>query len=390
MIEFCAIVEGPVSELGLYIHYPYCRKLCPYCDFAVAVAPRAGIPHQRYLEAVLAELAERAPALADRTLVSVYFGGGTPSLWPADCLAAVIRAARNQLAAAGELEITLEANPRDCTAETMAGWREAGVNRLSIGVQSVDSGELALLGRDHRQGDGRAALAAALGAGFRSISADVILGAPAGGRGLDSAVALAEAGPPHLSVYELTIEPATSFGKWRRSGRLVPTDDDRLAALYLEADRELTRRGYEHYEISSYARPGHRAVHNSLYWHGGDYLGIGAGAASFVRRPDGGGVRATNLRSAAAYLRARGDDRVAEVDPVAPAELAAEQLWLALRTRRGADPAAFAGSGRLLDQLLADRLVERVAGRIRPTIRGFLFHDRIARAIVGAGVGAER
>ncbi|MCB9565584.1 MAG: radical SAM family heme chaperone HemW, partial [Kofleriaceae bacterium] len=291
------------SDLGVYIHFPWCRKLCPYCDFAVMVAHHEP-PHEAYRDAVVAELAARAAAVEGRRLRSIYLGGGTPGLWRPDCVGDVVAAVLAAAAAPGPdaLEITIEVNPTDVTAARLAAWRDAGVNRVSIGVQSFDAAELAALGRDHWAGDGPRAVELALAAGLRSVSADLIAGTPAGlvaapsssppsssvaaARGAPAAsiAALIATGVPHASVYELTIEPRTRFGKLARRGALVPRPDDELAALYEANHRALEAAGLEHYEISSYARPGHRAVHNSLYWSGAEYLGLGAGAASFERR----------------------------------------------------------------------------------------------------------
>ena len=230
------------GALGVYIHVPWCRQLCPYCDFAVAMVGRAPIPHQRYLDAVLAELTERAPEVAGRRLVSIYFGGGTPSLWQPACLEAVVTAVKQVFAPdlAAELEVTLEANPQDCVPDRLAAWRAAGIDRLSIGVQSLEPEVLRALGRS-ALGDGPAALSAAAAAGFRRVSADLIFGVPRGARGggdvpgaagaLDRSVAaLADTGVGHLSVYELTIEDRTAFGKAVRAGRMAPLDDQQGSA----------------------------------------------------------------------------------------------------------------------------------------------------------------
>jgi putative oxygen-independent coproporphyrinogen III oxidase len=386
-------------ELGVYIHYPWCRRLCPYCDFPVLVArpqraeravstplgrEAAEPPHRAYLAAVLGELDERAPMFAGRTLRSIYFGGGTPSLWDPACLAEAIAAVIARFAAdPSTLEITVEANPADCTAERMAAWRAAGVNRLSIGVQSWDAGELAALGRDHAMGDGPAALAAARTAGFAALSADLILGAP-GAAPADpdaprpSVHAALATGVPHLSVYELTIEPATAFGKLARAGQLPVLAEDTLTRMYVATHEALTAGGFEHYEVSSYARPGHRAVHNSLYWRGVEYLGLGLGAASFHRDDAGGGARWVNSRQLAAYTSG-GAERVAEHTPLDAAELATDELWLAMRTRDGAPAAAL---GEVGPWLLDRGLGEAAGDRIRPTLRGFLFSDQIAARIV--------
>jgi oxygen-independent coproporphyrinogen III oxidase len=378
-----------VGPIGVYVHYPYCRSRCSYCDFAIAIAPEP--PHRTYLSAVLRELDDRAGEFARGELVSIYLGGGTPSLWPADCLSEAIAAVRLVFPSRREpLEVTLEANPTDCAEPNLGAWRRAGVTRLSIGVQSTDATELRTLGRDHRMGDGRAALLRAVGAGFKSVSADLILGVPGpedpSVRARRSLEEMTSAGPEHLSVYELTFEPATPLDARRRRGELAPVDEDALAELYAATHRELAARGYEHYEISSFARPGHRAVHNSLYWQGASYLGLGSGACSFLRATDGSGRRWRNHRSVGRYLAASGEDRVAECELQGPAEVAADRLWLGLRTSDGVDGGAFASRPRLLRWLLDSGLARTHGESIRPTLRGFLYADQVAqRAILDRG-----
>lgn len=377
-------------DLGVYIHFPWCRKLCPYCDFPVVVA-RGEPPHQAYLDAVLAELAERAPAYEGRTLRSIYFGGGTPSLWDPACLAAAIAAVRARFpAGAAPLEITVEANPVDCEPARLAAWRAAGVERLSIGVQSWAEDELAALGRDHRMGDGPAAIAAARAAGVEVVSADLILGAPGvapppPGVAPASVHAAIASGVEHLSVYELTIEDRTAFGQRARAGRLPMIGEDAMTELYLATHATLTAAGFEHYEISSYARPGRRAIHNGLYWRGAEFLGLGVGAASFWRRPDGGAQRSTNTRDLRGYL-AGGDGRVAERLDLDAAAVATDELWLAMRTLDGA-PEAELPPG-VTSWIVDAGLGERDRGRIRPTLRGFLFADQVAARIVAARADA--
>jgi putative oxygen-independent coproporphyrinogen III oxidase len=367
--------------LGVYLHFPWCRKLCPYCDFAVAIAVEP--PHDEYLAAIRAELAARAPELAGRELHTIYLGGGTPSWWRPDCVAAAIAAIRD--AFPGEpAEITIEANPTDCTPDRLAAWRAAGIERVSIGVQSLDPAELAVLGRDHRHGDGPAAIAAARAAGLASVSADFILGTPAAHSGATLA-ALADLAPDHLSVYELTIEERTAFGKRARAGRLLPLADDALAIAYVGAHELLAARGYEHYEVSSYARPGHRAIHNALYWSGDDYLGLGAGAASFLRAPDGTAQRWTNLRRARDYLAAPAGGRRDHVDALTADEVATDELWLAMRTSDGVAADRLAAWPALVERLVADGLAERRADHICPTLRGFLYADTVAARIVARG-----
>ncbi len=375
-------------DLGVYIHFPWCRALCPYCDFPVLVA-RAEPPHRAYLDAVLGELDQRGSELAGRTLCSIYLGGGTPSLWDPACIAELIaRVAAHWHADPSHLEITLETNPIDCSGPRMAAWRAGGVNRLSIGVQSWEAADLAALGRDHAMGDGPAAIEAAAGAGFAVISADLMLGAPGVSRdphqAPSSVGAAIDSGVAHVSVYELTIEPATTFGKRVRAGTLPVLPDDDLAQLYEATHHALTAAGFEHYEVSSYARPGRRAVHNSLYWQGAEYLGLGLGAASYLRDPDGGGaVRQVNSRQLARYLGG-GAARVAERTPLTAHEVATDELWLAMRTSVGAPAAAL---GAVATWMVAAGLGEIAGDRVHPTLRGFLFADQIAARVVSMRAG---
>lgn len=372
-----------VTDLGVYIHFPWCRKVCPYCDFAVEVG---AAPHEQYLEAVLAELAARSPQFSG-DLVSIYFGGGTPSIWRSDCIARAIAEVSRTFAAAGVREVTLEANPTDCTEANLAAWHAAGVNRLSIGVQSLVAEELAVLGRDHRFGDGPVALARVLASNHFAASCDFIIGTPtslarsrSSGGELAWLTQVANTGVDHLSVYELTIEDRTVFGKRVRAGSLVPTDEDTLADLYMRTHEALTSAGFEHYEISSYARPGKRAIHNALYWSGAPFLGLGVGAASLAVAADGSGERATNPRRAAQYLAAPGV--AADVVAIGPEAMRADRAWLGMRTIDGVAesdvPAAVVAWA--LDQGLA----ERAGSRIRPTLRGFMMADRIAARIAAA------
>ena len=378
-----------LADLGVYIHFPWCRKLCPYCDFAVAVCGERDPPHRAYLDAILTELGDRAQAWTDRRLVSIYFGGGTPSLWDSACIAEAIAAVRVAFPdRAVDIEVTLEANPTDCSVRALAGWRAAGINRLSIGTQAFDSPTLVTLGREHGAAQSRAAVEVALAAGFDSVSADVILGVPGAGArvsSLDPSVTFAaQSGCDHLSVYELTIEERTRFGRDAARGVFVPLDGDSLADLYISAHSWLTERGFDHYEISSYARPGRRAVHNSLYWRGAEYLGLGNSAASFRLGADGSGVRETNVRPAKQYLRAGVAQRIAVADQLTPVEVATDRIWLGMRTVDGVAEAAFEQLEGLVDGLISEGLAERRDGRIQPTLRGFLHADGIAGRVVAA------
>jgi coproporphyrinogen III oxidase-like Fe-S oxidoreductase len=270
-------------------------------------------------------------------------------------------------------ELTLEANPTDCTDANLAGWRDLGITRLSIGIQSYEPQTLVTLGRDHRFGDGRIAIDRALAAGFQ-VSADFILGVPGA-----TAFEL-DTRPQHLSIYELTIEDRTSFGQRVRDGRLVPVDEDTLTEIYLATHDRLLAAGYEHYEISSYARPGARAVHNSLYWRGEPYLGLGVGAASLELAASGDAIRATNPRRAKDYFA----NAPADTQPVTAREMAADRAWLGMRTSDGIPETALAAASGVADWLVSEGLADRRAGRICPTLRGFLLADRIASRIVQA------
>jgi oxygen-independent coproporphyrinogen III oxidase len=374
-----------VSGLGVYLHFPWCRKRCPYCDFAIEVGE---VPHEAYLDAVLQELDARAPAFSAASeggLVSIYLGGGTPSLWRADCIARAIAAIRARFGSAGASgaprEVTIEANPTDITPASLDAWQAAGIDRISIGVQSLEPAELVVLGRDHRFGDGPAAARRALAHGGFAISVDFILGVPSSQRAtVDSIRRIARLPIDHLSVYELTIEERTAFGQRVRDGRLVPLDEDALEQLYTEAHDALAGAGFEHYEISSYARPGRRAVHNARYWRGEPYLGLGVGAASLEVFADGSGARATNPRRAADYLAAPGAP--AEVTQIDPDAMAADRAWLGMRTSDGVPEAALAPARGVASWLVEAGLAERRDGRICPTLRGFLLADRIAARIV--------
>jgi putative oxygen-independent coproporphyrinogen III oxidase len=371
-------------ELGVYIHFPWCRRRCPYCDFAIAVAPDEKIPHEPYADAVLAELAARAGRFAGRRLVSIYFGGGTPALWRPDQIARVIGRVRETFDGGTDLEISVEANPNDATAAALAALRDAGVNRLSVGTQSFEDAELVQLGRDHDARHALTAVSLARAAGFRSVSLDLIYALP--GRSLadwERTLARAvELEPDHLSVYQLTVEPRTTFGAAARTGRLIPTEDDLAAEQFETAHRVLGQAGYEHYEVSSYARPGRRSRHNSLYWHGAAYLGLGNGAHSFLAGEEGG-TRWSNHRSVRRYLAGTAsegelaqDPLVAEVTTQDRRGLIEDAIWLGLRTSDGISRTLVDGK-RGLPRLLAAGLVEAVDDRIRPTAKGLLFADEI-------------
>lgn len=375
-----SLASAATPAFGIYIHFPWCRKLCPYCDFAVEVAREP--PHEAYADAVLHELRHRLRGYADRALTTIYFGGGTPSLWSQAALRRVLAGIKATVATEALQEVTLEANPIDCHSANLDGWAASGINRLSIGVQSTAPQDLVVLRRDHRLGDGEAAVVRAHAHGSFIVSADFIIGTPSGAPSTPAQwVPTVQAwGVPHVSVYELTIEARTSFGKRTRAGLMAPLDESVLTDLYCETHARLTTAGFEHYEISSYAKPGARAVHNALYWAGAAYLGVGVGAASLQLTEDGGGIRRTNPRRWAAYIAAQG--AAAEEVQVTASERAVEDLWLGLRTSDGVRKAALAPCGSLCEELCAQGLLAERGERVVPTLKGFLFADTIAAQIV--------
>lgn len=373
---------------GVYIHFPYCRKRCPYCDFAVHA--RARIPHEQYARAVVRELGDRAAAFAGRRLVSVYFGGGTPGLWRADCIGDVLRAVRQSFDSDGDVEVTVEANPDDLPRAQLDGLRAAGVTRLSLGVQSLEPKHLATLGRSHGRAEAERAVAEARAAGFARLSIDLMFGMPSQTlteleADLAGVLALE---PDHVSVYNLTIEDRTAFGGLMRAGLLSIPDSGVCAEMYERIDARLAAAGFGHYEISSWARAGRRAVHNTLYWTGGEYLGLGCSAHSFRRLPGGGGERSSVVRSVDEWLRAPSPATSEILDAAA---LEKEAVWLGLRLLDGVERAAHArlhgvdpvaAHADEVARLVAEGLVRVTPERLALTPRGVLFADEVGARFV--------
>jgi oxygen-independent coproporphyrinogen-3 oxidase len=365
--------------MHLYLHVPFCARRCTYCDFAIAV--RRETPAALYIAAVLGEWAQRRahPAWTQSPRIdSIYFGGGTPSRLPAEAIAALLARLQTDRPLAPGAEITLEANPDDVTPVAARAWRAAGVNRLSLGVQSFDD---RVLGWMHRTHDARAvpvAVSAARAAGFEEISLDLIFGLPGELQrdweaDLHRALAL---GPEHLSLYGLTTEPQTPLARWTERGLVRPADDGRYAAEYLAAHAALCAAGFEHYEVSNAARPGRRARHNSAYWSRAPYLGLGPSAHSAA-----GGERWWNLRDWTAYQRAIADGRewVAGHEIPEPASARLEELYLGLRTADGV-PAG------LVPEPTAAAWVRSgwaglAGGRLRLTVEGWLRLDALVAAV---------
>ncbi len=347
---------------SVYVHFPYCLAKCPYCDFTSYASRRDDIDHAGYADAVLAELRGRARALGARgralEVATVFFGGGTPSLWEPAELGRVLEGVRATFPCAPDLEVTVECNPTSLDASRAAALRDVGVGRLSIGSQSLDAEELRFLGRLHDPAGALAAVRAALGIQGLRVSSDLIFGLP--GQAPEAAAAqaatLAELGLRHVSAYQLTIEAGTRFGELAKVGRLPLADDGRVAEAFLAVDEALVARGFEHYEISNFARPGERARHNVGYWRGEEYLGLGCGAVGALEHDDRrAATRYRNPTSPADYmLRAtalgeavtlglEGEGLSLEVEPLSPETRLKERIMLGLRLAEGFDLAAAAG-----------------------------------------------
>lgn len=265
---------------GLYFHIPFCKRICAYCDFykSARLEQMDGVT-----AAMHRELDERQGYLRGEAVVTRYFGGGTPSLYAPETLKGLLAHATQLFDCSGAEETTLEANPDDLTEEYLAGLREAGIDRLSIGIQSLDDGCLKLMNRRHTAAQAAGAVRAAQRAGFRNITADLIFGVQGFGgdslkRSLDGVLSL---GVQHISAYHLTVEPDTAFGRRAARGEFRAVDEAVSEEEFLTVHDTLTAAGFEHYEVSNYALPGFRARHNASYWHGEKYLGIGPAAHSF-------------------------------------------------------------------------------------------------------------
>ncbi|MGE5047792.1 MAG: radical SAM family heme chaperone HemW [Deltaproteobacteria bacterium] len=329
---------------GIYVHFPYCLSKCPYCDFASRA--EAVIPQERYTSAVLRELRARAEQFAGREAVSVYFGGGTPSLWDPPQLGRVLREVRALFPVRPDAEITLEANPGTTDEARFTAFRELGVNRLSIGVQSFAPAQLVSLGRKHTGPDAERAFRTARAAGFSNLSLDLIHGAERqtpelAARDAAAAVAL---GPEHISCYALTLTGLAEevpMARALRRGELSLPDDEAVSEMGDAVRAELGKGGYARYEISNYARPGFEAVHNSLYWRGGEYAAAGCGACGFAREGRGG-RRFANDRSPERYMERVEETGVGDAssEQVTPEEHLRERLFTGLRLAEGIDLAA--------------------------------------------------
>jgi len=356
----------------LYVHVPFCVRRCSYCDFSIAVRKR--IPARDYVDTVLTELRSSHATIVD--LQTVYLGGGTPSLLPSEAiqellreLSPLFRVPRSDF----HVEVTLEANPEDVTPDNARAWRTAGINRLSLGAQSFDDTVLQWMHRSHDAARIGAAVHALRGAGIENISLDLIFALPDElhrdwERDLEMALALR---PSHLSLYGLTIEPRTPLDRWISRGATHAPDDDRYAEEYLFAHRRLTADGFAFYEVSNASLPGYRSQHNSAYWSGKAYVGLGPAAHSFD-----GTTRRWNLRAWEAYRRAISEGRsaVESEETLTEEQRELERVYLALRTDQGLPITA---RDRPLPPFTAQGWVEVRDGRLKCTPEGWLRLDSI-------------
>lgn len=376
---FQPIIPGPAVTAGLYIHIPWCRAICTYCDFDRQARAFELIP--AYVDALVTDL-RRQPPLA---LHSIYFGGGTPSLLEPRQVAAVLDAARAHFAVDPEAEITLEANPGDLDAERVRAYRRAGINRLSLGVQSFDDALLRLLGRRHTGAEAVAAVRAARAGGITNLSLDLMYGLPGQtpGQWRATLARALELEPEHLSAYLLTLDDRVPLGRQVQRGRILLPEDDLIAEMYAETQALLGAHGYEQYEISNWAKPGRASRHNLTYWRDEPYLGVGAGAAASLD-----GRRTKQTPDPAAYIKAIAEGRAELVEDDRPDPLTAAQdfVALSLRLREGLDLGRFAARfGRSLLQLAAEPvaelrrrgLLELDGGRLRIPARHLLISSAI-------------
>ncbi len=371
--------------LGVYVHWPYCARICPYCDFNV-VRDRGRAEQKRALTAaIVADLKGHAAFTGPRELISIFFGGGTPSLMDPDDVARIIETVRGLWTPAGAVEVSLEANPTDAEASRFSALERAGVNRLSLGVQSLDDQALKFLGRNHDASAARRAIDVAGGV-FARLSVDLIYALP--GQALDSWAReleiVAGLGPDHISPYQLTIEPGATFHRAVRRGTLVPVDSDLGADFYEITQSVLETAGFEAYEVSNHARgAAARSRHNLIYWRGEDYVGVGPGAH--------GRLTLASERFATTTPDAIDDyiDCVSQEgtgsrnEHLDAREVALERLLMGLRTVEGAPTAALAALKLSKGRLTAlEGLIVITGGRLVATRSGRPVLDRVLAELI--------
>ena len=358
--------RGPV---GLYIHIPFCRHKCSYCDFASMAGMEEWI--EAYTDAVVRDLEGKAFLLADKSVASIFFGGGTPSLLEPDQVARILEACRSGMAIKKDAEITLEMNPESVSRGKLAEYQSAGVNRASIGVQSLDDEQLEFLDRIHTADQAREAVEDVFRSGFDNVSVDMMFGLP--GQTMKSWMAqlreIMSWGVRHVSLYQLTAEHGTPLGRRVADGSVSLPDD---GAEFFDASEALLESfHFDHYEISNYARPGYECSHNVGYWENRDYLGVGAAAHSKLD-----GRRWANGKSVESYIKEtlRSGPTVVENEKLTPQMIETERLMLGLRLRRGV-PVDETAITTKIEQMIADGMLEIEEGRLRASRRGWRLLD---------------
>lgn len=383
------------ESIGIYVHIPFCSRKCPYCDLNSVVA--AHLPEEEYTEAVLQELSSRIrerPALSGRTLETVYIGGGTPSLMSAGGIERLVSGIRRAFPLSRQQEVTVEANPGTVTSDKLVRFKEGGVNRLSIGVQSFHERGLHSLGRIHSVGDSLKCYESARRAGFLNVGVDLIFGTPGQSvaeweADLDMAISLK---PEHISAYNLTVEKGTPFSRlMKEGGLLLPAEKDQITMYELCMDR-LKSEGYHHYEISNFALDGFESLHNNRYWLALDYLGLGAGAHSYLSSPDWG-VRWWNEKDPLRYMEQtkRAGQAVDGTERLTHEEAVTEGIFLGLRRVEGIDMDWFAGrfqvswTGSLKERiktLEAQGVIRERDNALSLTRKGILVSNEVALALI--------
>ena len=365
--------------MHLYLHIPFCARRCSYCDFAIAV--RREVPSRQYVDAVLGEwrsALQQDGWVLESPVATIHLGGGTPSrLAPGEILR-LLQGLRTDAELAPDVEIALEANPDDVSPEAVACWRDAGVNRVSLGVQSFDDRVLQWMHRTHDVAQVGRAVDTVRGAGIGNVSLDLIFALPATlernwARDLDAAFALE---PTHLSLYGLTVEPGTPLGRWTARGECRTTDDETYAAEYLLAAERFNATGWDHYEVSNAARPGFRSRHNQAYWQRRDYLGLGPSAHSAHGR-----TRRWNIREWAAWQHATAEGRptVDASETLSDAQELLERRYLGLRTSSGVEAELISAGVRA--RWVDAGWARESDGRIMLTIEGWLRLDALIASL---------
>ena len=373
-----------LPPLSLYVHFPWCEKKCPYCDFNSHEADI--LPRDSYIDALLRDLDNDLHHVQGRTVNSLFIGGGTPSLMSVANLQRLMDGIARRLALSPQLEATMEANPGSAEAEKFEGFRKAGINRLSLGIQSFQDEQLRHLGRVHSSDQAHAAIDMAKKAGFDNFNLDLMHGLPEQSveNACDDLRAALAHQPPHLSWYQLTIEPNTVF---HNRPPTLPVEDT-LADIQQHGEQLLAAAGLMQYEVSAYSKPDFSCAHNLNYWTFGDYLGIGAGAHSKISSPEGRIQRYAKRRQPGEYLAADGGVYLASSRALEDREITGEYILNALRLNGGFSLADFSSRTGLppgnlqpqLDQLLAKELLQRVDNQVTTTALGARFLDTVVAA----------